>query len=297
MFTVSVHGDQRVAQYHFSNSNDYNEWNHLVLTKNDKTFNTYLNSNLINSIQLNTIYLDGTNYEVTLGARHQAVNSLTWGAQKLYLDRITLEDHSDSSLDNHLLNMTKQNYLSAMSKYKKDEDFCNDLTFVKKISGKDLSTNDYTSAEATKLSGIESGAQVNILESISVNNTLITPTDKNINIDMTNYGTLADISSAFKYKGSVASFSLLPLANQEVGDVYNIEAADATNGINAGDNVAWNGTGWDVLAGGIDMSNYVQVEQGKGLSHIDVTQEMKDAWDSIESDSDVTQTEIDNLFS
>lgn len=63
------------------------------------------------------------------------------------------------------------------------------------------------------------------------------------------------LSGVYHYKGSVAKYSDLP-ADASSGDVYNIEAADKTNGIKAGDNVAWNGTAWDVLAGTIDLSGY-----------------------------------------
>lgn len=50
------------------------------------------------------------------------------------------------------------------------------------------------------------------------------------------------------YKGSVETYEDLP-STHNVGDVYNIETADETHGILAGDNVAWNGTSWDRLAG------------------------------------------------
>lgn len=40
---------------------------------------------------------------------------------------------------------------------------------VDAVSGKGLSTNDYTSAEKQKLSGIASGAQANVIESVKVN--------------------------------------------------------------------------------------------------------------------------------
>ena len=193
--------------------------------------------------------------------------------------------------------MTKAQYLAAMAKYKTKEDAYNDNLFVKKVAGKGLSTEDYTTAEQTKLTGVEAGAQVNVIESITINNGQpLTVTSKGVNIDLSAYALSSDISSVYKYKGSVASYALLPSTDQEVGDVYNVEAADATNGINAGDNVVWNGTGWDVLAGTVDLSGYVQAEEGKGLSHIDVTQAMKDAWDAAANGEDVTQAEINALF-
>jgi len=64
------------------------------------------------------------------------------------------------------------------------------------------------------------------------------------------------VASVFHYKGSVQTYADLPSTGQEVGDVWNVVTADATHGIKAGDNVAWTGSGWDVLAGEIDLSAY-----------------------------------------
>lgn len=49
---------------------------------------------------------------------------------------------------------------------------------VDKVSGKGLSTNDFTTAEKTKLNGIETGAEVNVLEGVTVNGTVATITNK-----------------------------------------------------------------------------------------------------------------------
>jgi hypothetical protein len=53
---------------------------------------------------------------------------------------------------------------------------------VDKVSGKALSTNDYTTTEKNKLSGIATGAQVNVIESVKVNGTALTPTNKAVNV-------------------------------------------------------------------------------------------------------------------
>ena len=55
---------------------------------------------------------------------------------------------------------------------------------VDKVNGKGLSTEDYTTAEKTKLSGIETGADVNVIESITLNGTAVSP-DANKNVDLT----------------------------------------------------------------------------------------------------------------
>lgn len=68
------------------------------------------------------------------------------------------------------------------------------------------------------------------------------------------------ISSVLRYQGTKNATSDLPTSGQVKGDVWNITTACAASGslpaVNAGDNVAWNGTGWDVLAGTVDLSNY-----------------------------------------
>ena len=57
-------------------------------------------------------------------------------------------------------------------------------TKVDKVEGKGLSTNDYTSSEKTKLSGIATGAQVNVLEGIQKNGTTVSITNKIANIEV-----------------------------------------------------------------------------------------------------------------
>ena len=53
---------------------------------------------------------------------------------------------------------------------------------VDKETGKGLSTNDYTTAEKNKLNDVASGAQVNVIETVKVNNTALTPSKKTVNI-------------------------------------------------------------------------------------------------------------------
>lgn len=64
------------------------------------------------------------------------------------------------------------------------------------------------------------------------------------------------VAGVYRYKGSVATYAELPSADVAAGDVYNVAAADAEHGVKAGDNVAWTGTAWDVLAGTVDLSGY-----------------------------------------
>lgn len=83
---------------------------------------------------------------------------------------------------------------------------------VDKEAGKGLSTEDYTTAEKTKLAGFG---------------------------DASTYALKSDLTSMYKYKGSVATVSALPAQNNTVGDVYDVQET--------GMNFAWNGTSWDAL--------------------------------------------------
>lgn len=83
------------------------------------------------------------------------------------------------------------------------------------------------------------------------------------------------LGGVFHYEGNYDSFAALQLdvTNGTIspvkGDVWNILNAggkDFNNvDIKAGDNVAYNGTGWDVLSGTVDLSGYVQKVDGARL--------------------------------
>ena len=114
---------------------------------------------------------------------------------------------------------------------------------VDTVPGKALSTNDYTTAEKTKVSNLPDNATT----------TFATKTE------------LTDaVTSVYKYKGSVATYSALP-GGAAVGDVYNVEAA--YDNVPAGTNWAWNGSAWDALGG--TVTGFVpntRTVNGKALS-------------------------------
>lgn len=55
-------------------------------------------------------------------------------------------------------------------------------TFQKAQTGKGLSTEDFTSTLKSKLEGIASNAQVNVIESVKLNNTALSVSSKAVNI-------------------------------------------------------------------------------------------------------------------
>ena len=96
---------------------------------------------------------------------------------------------------------------------------------VDKLAGKGLSTEDYTTAEQTKLAGIETGAEVNAIEAITISGTSVTISTVDRSVDL---GALAgkstvsenDLDSALKAKINGAPSSLADIAYD--GDVGNL---------------------------------------------------------------------------
>lgn len=158
--------------------------------------------------------------------------------------------------------------------------------FVKKDGSKVLSENNYTTAEKEKLAGlnnytlpkattttlggVKAGAGVEVTEdgtlnatgggtadSVDWSNVQNKPTNLSQFTNDSGFQTANDVqsainsavSSAYKYKGSVANQEALP-QSPELGDVYNLE--------DTGANVAWDGTKWDNLGMTIDLSGYLK---------------------------------------
>lgn len=76
------------------------------------------------------------------------------------------------------------------------------------------------------------------------------------------------LTTVYQYKGSVATYADLPTTGQKVGDVWNVETADPDHGIKAGDNVAWDGTQWDILGGNHDLSGYAQLNSANTFTAV-----------------------------
>ena len=208
--------------------------------------------------------------------------------------------------------MTKTEIVSFVKDVRIEQDKRNAAKFVAKEAGKGLSTNDYTTSDKTKLDGVETGAQVNVLEGISIvgGAALEIATDTKIaSLDLSSYALKSDVASALIYRGSKDTFAELPESGNKNGDLWNIKIAGGTDrygtAIKAGDNVVWvedtldpTNSGWDVQGGTTDLSGYVEVEAGKGLSSNDFTTSYKNALDSLVSGSQESfdSTDIADIF-
>lgn len=90
---------------------------------------------------------------------------------------------------------------------------------VDKVEGKQLSTEDYTTEEKTKLSGIAEGAQVNVIEGIQVDSQYLPVSGKKVNIDLS--------KKVDKVDGSRL------ITNEEAEKLEGIEAGAQVNKVNS----------------------------------------------------------------
>lgn len=174
-----------------------------------------------------------------------------------------------------------------------------DTAKVDKEPGKGLSTNDLTDTLKSNYDAAytystsphaPTNAERNIIVGIQKNGTdvAVDTVTRKVNMaiptkvsDLTNdAGFVTDaytkaeidsmVSSALEYKGTKSTYDDLPTAGNKTGDVWNVETADDAHSVRAGDNVAWNGTGWDVLAGTIDLSGYMQIDDIRAMTEAEI---------------------------
>lgn len=128
---------------------------------------------------------------------------------------------------------------------------------VDKVEGKGLSSNDFTSAEKTKLEGLENYTLpaataetlggVKVGPGLNVVDGLLSATGGGTadSVDWSNIqnkpdlALKSDITGLYNYKGSKVNYAALPESGNQVGDVWNVE--------DTGMNYAWDGEKWDAL--------------------------------------------------
>ena len=144
-------------------------------------------------------------------------------------------------------------------------------------SGKGLSQENYTTAEKTKLSGIETGAQVNVIEHITVNGTEVSPTSGTVALtvmtntvdNLTNYYkktetyTQAEVNSLISAITTldIQVVNTLPTQDISTTTIYLVPSSNPQTQ-NAKDeyiNTPGTSAGWELIGStSVDLSQYVQ---------------------------------------
>lgn len=162
--------------------------------------------------------------------------------------------------------------------------------FVAKETGKGLSSNDYTTAEKNKLTGIAAGAQTNVIESVMLNGVALPVSNKAVDVTVPTVGSASNTSGYVTYQtvsdmeddiadalsarpitddvegmiadaiGEIAHFAFeivnsLP-ATGETNIIYLIAHAHGTN--NSYDEYAYINNAWEMIGTTeVDLTNYM----------------------------------------
>ena len=141
---------------------------------------------------------------------------------------------------------------------------------VDKVEGKGLSTNDFTAAEKAKLGGLENytlpaataatlggvkvGAGLNIVDGVlsAAGGGTADAVDWSNVQNKPDLALKSDLTSLYRYKGSVTNYASLPVSGNIEGDVWNVEAT--------GMNYAWTGEDWDALGQMFEIEGITNAE-------------------------------------
>lgn len=129
-----------------------------------------------------------------------------------------------------------------------------DSTKVDTVNGKQLSTEDYTTAEKTKLSGIETGAQANVIESVKVNGTALSISGKAVDIDLSG-------------KVDVVSGKQLSTEDYTTAEKTKLAGIDAGANVNVIESVKVNGTALTVTGKAVDIDLSGKVDTVAGAAN------------------------------
>lgn len=177
--------------------------------------------------------------------------------------------------------------------------------YVAPVAGKGLSTEDYTTADKQKLDGIEAGAEENVIESIKIDNTTLTPSSKTVTIpkgDTTTLGAVKLVTNVHADLSEVdPDAAISEMTGYLIGQSVNGKQAKITaNGIlkgNGNGSVSAAVAGTDYVAPSA-LNNYVPTSRkvnNKALTS-DIDLDGSDITTSYTHDDQVLVQTVDEAF-
>lgn len=180
--------------------------------------------------------------------------------QEIIVNGVSYGSGSDVDLSDYVTLETLNGMLTGYIKSAQYDQETGTLTFLNSSSApvgepvvfpKASATVDglMSKSDKSKLDGIESGAQVNVIESVKADIGEVKLLEKEVTWSLKEaIETLISerVAGVYRYKGTVSTGDQLP-SDAEEGDVYNVESE--YNGYPSGTNFAWTGSSWDSLGG------------------------------------------------
>lgn len=239
---------------HFKDKNDETYAGSLTLTGNNALTLKSKADGTLSSVTIGTVTSGATNPGLMTGAQAAKLANISEGATKVEAsntngnikldgDELTVYTHpsgKSASAGIYKITTNAGGHVTAATAPTAAE-WRSALPSASSSGSGLMSSSDYS-----KLSGIDSGAEVNVIETVKVNNSALTVSNKAVNIDLSAYALKTDITKMSEFKGVVANWASLP-TNPSEGDMYVVTAADASHNLPANGNVIYTGTQWDVM--------------------------------------------------
>ena len=173
--------------------------------------------------------------------------------------------------------------------------------YVLKVKGKDLSTNDFTDNLYNKLESIETGAQVNKLETISINggNPIEADSNKNINLGIPSKTSelVNDADYAKNYKASEKtdySDSYVGKARTAFNDETDIAIGLNSSASNGGVSIGENTSTSNIYS--ININNVLKYNKNTSELEVKCSESAKSTV-AIQNENGTLLTELDNVIS
>lgn len=201
---------------------------------------------LANHDTISGIKTDGTGVNIAMVSKWDKVDL---GSSQIQMN---LNSNADVTINDQDVVLTNANFANHFT-IPSTEGFATEIfvtegldSKVDKVEGKDLSSNDFTDAEKTKLASLENYDDTTVLAKIAQEKS-----DREAALQ--NYYTIAQIdakiASVLRYQGVVDTRGDLDtIVDPVVGDVWHV-ADDAGE-------YAWNGTAWEPLGSSVDLTAY-----------------------------------------
>ena len=148
------------------------------------------------------------------------LNGIAANAQVNVIETIAVNG-SDLTPTSKKVNITVPTQTSDLTN---DSNFVEDADYVH-------TDNNYTTTEKNKLAGIANGAQVNVIETIAVNGSNLTPTSKKVNITVPENVSDLTNDSGFQTATQVTTTVNSAVANRPTTTQMNSAIAEATEGL------------------------------------------------------------------
>lgn len=201
---------------------------------------------LANHDTISGIKTDGTGVNIAMVSKWDKVDL---GSSQIQMN---LNSNADVTINDQDVVLTNANFANHFT-IPSTEGFATEIfvtegldSKVDKVEGKDLSSNDFTDAEKTKLASLENYDDTTVLAKIAQEKS-----DREAALQ--NYYTIAQIdakiASVLRYQGVVDTRGDLDtIVDPVVGDVWHVTD-------DAGE-YAWNGTAWEPLGSSVDLTAY-----------------------------------------